>query len=346
MTPFVGSHRYHITTRADRLRARFGVLRAVREYFFSHQYIEIESPLFVHYPGQEQNIDAVSTTIHTDGQVVCRGYLHTSPEYTMKKMLASGFEHIFYLGKVFRDAESITGLHHPEFTMLEWYSTGKTFEHSMDDVEQVCAAGAVYVREHFSQYASYVSRFVDRSWQRITMRDLWMQCVRIDLDHCITVEQLIRSVRERGYHVHEADSSYEVVFYRIFAEHVEPVLAQMGLVMVTHFPAPLASLARLDESGKYALRYEVYIDGVELANAFDELTDATAQESRFIHDQGVRRADNKVVYGVDIELLEALPHISQTSGVALGIDRLVMAYTGCKNIEDVLVLPMKHLFDV
>ncbi len=343
MTLSTGSHIHHIASHRDVLSARYEILRGFREFFWSSNFLEIESPLIVQHPGQEPNIDAIPIAIQDDYHHTFEGFLHTSPEYTMKKMLASGFEKIVYLGKVFRNQESMRDTHMPEFTMAEWYRVGATLDDIMDDVERVITYSAHRLCERYPLFEKTARRFATESWKRITMRDLWLQTVSIDLDRVASRESFISLARERGYSVEDSEQ-YEEVFYRIFLSEIEPKLASMGLVMVYDYPAAMASLSRLSSDKIHARRVEAYIDGIELANGFEELTHADEQRKRFISEQEQRKQYGKPLYPIDEEFIEALRHMPESSGIALGVDRFVMACTGCKNIEDVLVLPMKKLF--
>lgn len=343
MNQGIGFQLHHIKTHKELLSARSEILRGIRDFFWSDNFLEIESPLIVKHPGQEPNIDVMSIAIQDNQKQKFEGYLHTSPEYTMKKMLAAGFEKIFYLGKVFRNQESMKDLHHPEFTMAEWYRVGVTLDDLMDDVEKMSKALAERLLVLYPQFEKTARRFVTEKWKRITMRDLWLEVVSIDLDTIHTREEFVLIAKDRGYEV-EHTEQYEEIFYRIFLSEIEPKLVDMGLVMIYNYPASMASLSRLSPDKKFARRVEVYIDGVELANGFEELTNADEQRVRFVGEQEERKQYGKPVYEIDEEFIEALRHTPESSGIALGIDRLVMALVGCKNVESVLVLPMKLLF--
>ena len=257
--------------------------------------------------------------------------------------LENGFEKIIYLGKVFRNQESMKDLHNPEFTMAEWYRVGATLNDLMNDVEHVCRNVAERLITLHPQFEKSASRFITEKWKRITMEDLWFETISVDLKNITTREQFIQVARSRGYQVQDTEQ-YEEIFYRIFLQEIEPKLVSMGLVMIYNYPAAMASLSRLTPDGKYARRVEAYIDGVELANGFEELTDADEQRERFVSEQKERKQYGKPVYTIDEEFIEALKYMPESSGIALGIDRLVMALTGCKNIEDVLVLPGRIMF--
>lgn len=343
MTMGKGEQLHHITTHKIILSARYEILKSLREFFWSKHFFEIESPIIVSHPGQEPNIDVMPIAIQDNQKHEFHGYLHTSPEYTMKKMLAAGFEKIFYLGKVFRNQESMKDLHTPEFTMAEWYRVSASLDDLMDDVEKLSKVGAERLVTLYPQFEKTARRFITEKWKRITMRDLWLETVSIDLDTIKTREEFITIAKDRGYEVQDAER-YEEVFYRIFLQEIEPKLVDMGLVMTYNYPASMASLSRLTPDGKHARRVEAYIDGIELANGFEELTDADEQRARFVAEQEERKQYGKPVYPIDEEFIEALRHMPESSGIALGIDRLVMALVGCKNIEDVLVLPMKKMF--
>ena len=262
-----------------------------------------------------------------------KGYLHTSPEYTMKKMLSAGFINIFSICKCFRNNESFGGTHNPEFTMIEWYRAGADFYKIMDDVEDLF--GVLF--RNFAKNES--KKFV-----RIHMRDLWKKYADADLDDYLDKEKMFELCVKKNYKP-KKDEKYEDLFYRIFLNEIEPKLIEPTIVH--HYPAQMAALAKIsDKDKKYAERFEVYINGMEIANAFSELTDAAEQLKRLKEEQILRQAQGKDVYDIDMEFVEALKTMPRSAGIALGVDRLVQVLIGCQNIDDVLVLPMSIMYEI
>ncbi len=361
-------HLHHLQKNKDLLTLRFHLTRLIREFFWSEGFLEIESPTILRLPGQEPYLSPMKLDIHDETGKPYESYLHTSPEYTMKKMLAAGFDKIFYLGKVFRDYESFGGTHNPEFTMIEWYRANQDFYAIMDDVERLwgflgkemenlksrvpAQGGSALggINQKSTEIGNSLSADVEEkleigTFRRIHMRDLWEQTIDVNLDEFLTKESMFALCEERGYTPKE-DEGYEDVFYRIFLNEIEPKLPELGPVILHHFPAPMAALSKLsDKEPGYAERFEVYIDGVELANCFTELTDADEQLCRLTEERELKKKLEKDVYDIDMEFIDALHHMPPSAGIALGVDRLIMALTGCKNINDVVAFPMEILMN-
>jgi len=174
---------------------------------------------------------------------------------------------------------------------------------------------------------------------------LWQKTININLDEYLTREKMLVLCKEKKYNV-EMQESYEELFYRIFLQEIEPKLKDMGAVIVYNYPAQMASLSKLSEiNPNYAERFEVYIDGLELANAFSELTDKDEQLRRLQAEQKERERQGKKVYEIDMEFIEAVGQMPKSAGIALGVDRLVQVLTSCQNIDNVLTLPADKLFN-
>lgn len=325
------SHTIHIAQHKKNLETRFEIIKKIREYFWAQKFIEVETPTIVAHPGMEPNISAMKITVHDEQGNEHTGYLHTSPEYTMKKMLAAGFSNIFYLGKTFRDQESFGGLHNPEFTMIEFYRVEADMFTLMDDVQHMID----FVADRVERRKVKVERF--------HMKEIWNKYIGIDLDEYLSREKMYELCKEKKYNIAE-DESYEELFYRIFLDHIEPKLKDLGAVIIHHYPAQMAALSRVSaDDPRYAERFELYIDGIEIANAFTELTDADEQIRRLREEQEERRRQGKDVYEIDEEFIESLRMMPESAGIALGVDRLMQVLLGCQDIDDVLTLPMKYL---
>jgi lysyl-tRNA synthetase class 2 len=262
----------------------------------------------------------------------------------MKKMLAAGWDKIFSICKCYRDYESFGGTHEPEFTMVEWYRANEGFEKLMSDVEDLLKFLVKKLSLNFQFSIFNFQSISNFKFQKFSMKELWKKFVDVDLDEYLTSEAMMKLCVEKEYNV-KPDESYEDLFYRIFLNEIEPKLADMGAVIVHHYPAQMAALSRLLATDpRYAERFEVYINGMELANAFSELTDADEQLKRLKEEQALRQKLGKDVYDIDMEFIEALEIMPPSAGIALGVDRLVMALGGCKSIDGVVVLPTSELF--
>lgn len=332
------SHLEHIRENKKILEARFSILKSIRNFFDQESFIEVESPLIIKLPGQEPNLSPVEVNLCNERKQIFPGFLHTSPEYTMKKMLAAGFEKIFFLGKCFRNEESFGGTHNPEFTMLEWYRTGADLEKIMDDVENLFNFVGEKIHEQ-----KFISEKPVFHFERMSMKDLWQECVQVNLDDYLDRESLFKLCQSKNYNP-SADENYETLFYRIFLNEIEPKLKNRNII-IYNYPAVMASLSRVAINAPgYAERFEAYIDGVEICNAFGELTDGQEQKKRLLEEKAERQRQGKRVFAIDEEFISALDKMPASSGIALGVDRMIMVLLACQNINNVITLPASELF--
>jgi len=316
--------------RLSRLRARASALATTRAFFVERGFLEVETPLLVPSPGLEIHLDAIAAA---------DGYLITSPEYQMKRLLAGGCEKIFQICKCFRANER--GAHHArEFTMIEWYRAYADLDAIVTDTQQLVHAVC-------GDHARVGDREIDvrPPWQRLTVRDAMARWANVQVDGSEPAADLVRAVREAGIAVDDG-AAWDDAFFAAFLARVEPELAALDhAVILEDWPAPLAALARRKEhDAKTALRFEAYVGGIELANAFDELTDPDEQRARFVEDQRVRAERGRAVYPLDEKLLAALVEgLPPSAGIALGFDRLVMLATGAPSIDQVLTFSTGEL---
>lgn len=321
--------------RVDLLRARARALAKTREVFAQRGFLEVETPLLVPSPGLEIHLDAVPAG---------PGYLITSPEYQMKRLLASGFEKIYQVCKCFRANER--GAHHSsEFTMIEWYRAFDSLDAIIDDTEQLVAEVCHALSNKPEARVNGRTIDVTPPWRRMTVRDAMTEFAGVHVDGAESASDLIRELRGWGIDC-APDAAWDDAFFAAFLARVEPAIAALPHALILHdWPTPLAALARTrPDDPKTALRFEAYVGGIELANAFDELTDATEQRARFLVDQETRAARKKPVYPLDEKLLAALAEgLPPSAGIALGFDRLVMLATGAERIDDVLTFANEEL---
>ncbi len=336
---------FHLAKNKKNLEARFQIIKLIREFFWSQDFLEVDPPVLVKCPGQEPNLSAMKVEFHNEQDKKHLGYLHTSPEYAMKKMLSAGFDKIFYLGKCYRDFESLGGMHNPEFTMIEWYRCNKDFFALMDDMEGLLNFLNTKLADNFQFSIFNFQTILNFEFRKISMRELWQEVIDVDLGEYLNRDKMFELCVEKGFNPDE-NESYEELFYRVFLREIEPKLQDMGNLIVHHYPVQMAALSKLsDKYPGYAERFEVYIKGIEIANAFTELTDADEQLKRLRDEQIERKRLGKQVYEIDQEFIEALKNMPESAGIALGVDRLVQVLLGCKNIDDVLILPASDLFN-
>jgi lysyl-tRNA synthetase class 2 len=332
----------HIINHKQTIEMRSEIIRAIREFFWSHDFLELETPLILKLPGQEPYLNPMPIKIHDENNQEHLGYLHTSPEYAMKKALAAGFTKIFSLGKCFRDEESFGGTHNPEFTMIEWYRANEDMFALMEDCEMLITNLRLKIED--SRLKIKDQRSIIGNFKRIPMQNLWQKHIGVNLDEYLTREMMFDLCKTRGFNP-TPDEKYEDLFYRIFLNEIEPKLTGMGAIFVYNYPAQMAALSRLcPKNPRYAERFELYVNGLELANAFSELTDPVEQKKRLLEEQKLRKKLGKPIFDLDEEFISSLKSMPPAAGIALGIDRLVMLITGCKNINDVLLLPASELF--
>jgi lysyl-tRNA synthetase class 2 len=335
-----------LAARRDNLAARGRILSGVRRFFAEHGYVEVDTPSLQVSPGLEPHLKAFATVLHDprNGGASTR-YLHTSPEFAMKKLLAGGTERIWQLAHAFRDGER-SATHHPEFAMLEWYRAGASYRDLMDECEgllrvaqEAAGADALRWREH--------SADARRPWPRLTVAQAFEYHVGIHLlgtapDPERPDASLLGAEAARiGLASHPGDD-WETLFFRIFLERIEPHLGIGAPTILYDYPVSMAALSRRKpEDRRLAERFELYVCGLELANAFGELTDAAEQRRRFAADQARKQALYGETYPVDEDFLAALEHgLPECAGIALGFDRLVMLATGAEHIEEVLWAPV------
>lgn len=314
----------------ETLTRRSRVLESTRAFFRERGFLEVDPPIAQPYPNIDPNVFPVRVS---DAAGKTSGlYLHTSPELSMKKLLAGGAGNIFYLGKVFRDREG-SPVHHPEFTMLEWYRVGEPAAAVMEDVEDLLwnlarkTTGTKEIRRGGKRIS------LPRRWMRWELSDAFAQL----LDAPVGNEKALRSALSgKGIRPGPAET-WEDLFFRAVLDVIEPALADRGAVFLTGFPTALAGMARRREGGgDIAERFEGYVAGIEIVNGYEELTDPREQEER-LRELVVRHArQTGVQLPVDPDFLAALrAGLPPCSGAALGMDRLVMLLLGKETIADV-----------
>jgi lysyl-tRNA synthetase class 2 len=312
--------RARLAGRRAALEARSRVVRAARVWFEAEGFLEVETPARVRAPGQEIHLDALPSGDR---------WLVTSPEYHMKRLLGAGVERIVQLGKAWRAGE--VGPHHqPEFLIAEWYRAGAPLAAIADDCEAL-----VRVAAHAAG-APLPALDLSGPFERTTVREVVKLHAGLDLLGDETAPALAAKVRAAGVDV-EGRTSWEDVFFQLWLDRVEPRLGRGRPTFVSDWPAPLGALARRKaDDPRLVERFELYANGLELANAFGELTDADEQRARFVAESTERARLGKTIYALDEQLLAALPHMRPTSGVALGMDRLVMLVLGAADIREVV----------
>lgn len=313
------------------LRRRARLAQAVRAFFDARGYIEVETAYAVPTPGEEVHLRPFRTEREAPSGDRETLWLHTSPEFAMKRLLAQGAGRIFQLARVWRNGEG-SDRHAHEFTMLEWYRPHAGMDELMAETEALLRAvlpPVVTARGISTDLAMF---------ERVTMAEAFARHTGADV---LATAGDARALAEAAGERLRAGETWEDLFFRLILGRIEPHLGQARPTFLTHWPAAQAALARRDPADpRVAERFELYLCGLELANAFVELTDPVEQRARFEADRALRHA----LYGgpdwpMDEALLAALPDMPPCAGIALGFDRLAMLAAGVDDVRDVIFLP-------
>jgi len=303
-----------ISSRKAALLLRAGLVRAIRDFFDSRDFLEVETPILIGAPAPELHIDP----IEAEG-----GYLQTSPELCMKRLLAAGFKKIYQISKCFRKGER-GNLHLPEFTMLEWYHSGIGYRELMTECVELfkfvageCgSAGKIRFRNHEID--------LERPWEYLRVEEAFERWSPISLAKAIR------------------DGDFDI----IMVENIEPRLGRNVPSFIYDYPISLGSLARsVPDDGRFAERFEFYVGGLELANGFSELCDPVEQRGRFRNDISARQALGKSCGPMPERFLDALGSMPEAAGIALGVDRMVMVMGGFSDIDSVVAFTPEETAD-
>ena len=321
------------------LKARAQIAAALRVWFAAREFVEVETPILQVSPGNETHLHAFASELIGPGGDRTPLYLRTSPEFACKKLLAAGLPRIFEFARVFRNRER-GALHHPEFTLLEWYRAGESYDELMNDCAALLAEAA---------QAAGVTRFSFRGRdadpfatpERLTVAEAFTRYAKIDvlptLEDSAGDRDALAAGATRAKVPFGSDDNWSDIFSRVMAERIEPHLGNGRATILCEYPITQAALARAKPGDpRVAERFELYVCGVELANAFGELTNAAEQRKRFTHAMTEKERIYGDSYPIDEEFLTALSDMPQASGIALGFDRLVMLASGAERIEQVL----------
>ena len=331
---------------ADRrplLLARGRILTALREWFRRRGFLEVETPALQVSPGNETHLHAFATELVGPAADRVPRYLHTSPEFACKKLLAAGESRLFTFARVFRNRER-GALHHPEFTMLEWYRANEPYSVLMEDcaailAETAKAAGALRFSWNGRSADPYAAP------RLLTVAAAFQTYTGIDLMATLTAAgepdgvAFAAAARAAGVQT-AADDTWSDIFSRVLVERVEPQLGHGAATLLDQYPIPEAALARPTADPRLAQRFELYACGIELANGYGELTDPAEQHRRFEASMSERERRYGERYPVDPDFIAALAAMPPASGIALGFDRLVMLATGARRIEEVMWAPV------
>ena len=302
------------------LKQRAFLLTQIREFFASRGVLEVETPLLSSSGNSDVSIE--SFTSQSINPTFNKSYLRTSAEFPMKRLICAGSGDIYEIGKVFRQKE-IGSSHNPEFTMLEWYRIDYDYIQLIQDVEEL-------FKSVFLTFGVKCHQSIIMTFKQCFKKYLRIDCELISLKKLNTLCQ--------SYNYDGSALSYNEALDYLFATQIQPMFQGNRLTFVTLYPASQAALAQINpDDGKTALRFEVFYQGYELGNGYQELTDGDELEKRFIHDNQLRVKQQKVEIQLDNQLLDATKQgMPKCSGIAIGIDRLLMSLVGCNNIKEII----------
>lgn len=338
-----------MSSHLEYLKLRTQVVRAIRAFFDAQDFLEVHTPRLVGLPGQEPYLDPMWTKVHEIKGPETKEYkaaLITSPEYALKKLLGAGLDKIYDLGPCFRDSEPWDGSHDPEFLLLEWYRRDAGLEELMTDTEAMIRFVAQRLQDSIIP-----TELGSAPFRRLSVRDAMFQYAQVDLDSVLDDrEALADIVRSHGHTVVTTDA-WDDLFFKLFLSEVEPNLGwsqdkkNWQPTFLYKYPVSMAALARKDVADpRYALRTELYIGDLELANGFAELCDPVEQRSRFEEEQALRTSLGKDTWPIDERFIQSLPGMGEAAGIAFGVDRLVMLLASTSSISDIMPIPVQKRF--
>jgi elongation factor P--(R)-beta-lysine ligase len=339
-SPFWAPH-----VHADRrpiLLARARIVAALRAWFAGQDFVEVETGALQLSPGNETHLHAFATTLAAPDRTRSPLYLRTSPEFACKKLLAAGERRIVEFAKVFRNRER-GALHHPEFTLIEWYRAGEPYRVLMDDCAAILALTA---KAADARQLTFRGKAADPFAvpDRLSVADAFHRFAGVDLLATLPEGRpdraaFARAVQAAGIRIAD-DDTWGDIFSRVLVERIEGRLGIGRATILDEYPSAMAALARRAQDPRVAERFELYACGVELANGFGELTDAAEQRRRLEGEMAEKQRIYGERYPIDDDFIAAVGAMPQASGIALGLDRLVMLATGASRIDQVMWTPM------
>lgn len=328
----------------QKLQKRAQVVKAIRDFFWQAGFTEVETPQLVPLPSMEPYLEVFETKLLDDQRQSYQAFLTSSPEYSMKKLLAHGSGDIFQICKSYRNGEGISPRHNPEFTILEWYRTQADYTAIMDDCESLLA----YIGNATNQpQLEYQGQHYDltKPWQRLSVAQSFEKYAQVDTDTMLSEEKLKKVAIQKGYQITN-HTTWEEAFHQIFLNEIEPHLGQKKPTILYDYPIEMAALSRKKkEDPRFAERFEFYIAGLELGNAFSELTNWQEQLKRLQADQAEKKRIGKTVFDIDMEFILALKKgMPPTAGIAVGVDRLAMLFMDEPSITGTLAFPAREIW--
>jgi len=331
----------------EKIKMRSEVVKLIRQWFDNQGFLEMLTPRLVGLPGQEPYLEPFWTHLRqgSGGQAEVDAALITSPEYSMKRLLAAGFDKIYDLGPCFRNHEPWDGTHDPEFLMIEWYRREAGVKELMDDTESMMR----FISQHVTCNTQHrVSSFELRasSFRRLTVEQAWREYAGVELTSLLgNRETMAKLAVEKFGQTVSPDDTWDDIYFKIFLSQIEEKLGLEQPTFLYRYPASQAALARRSaDDPRWAERVELYVGPFELANGFAELCDPVEQRQRFLEEKSLRSKQGRRSWSLDERFLADLPKMGNAAGIAFGVERLVMLLAGVTSINDILPFPARERF--
>lgn len=330
----------------ERYFIREKVLTAIRRFLDGREFHEVETPILIARPPAESNLEVFETSLLDRNRQATTVYLSTSPEVPLKKLMAAGLGNCYAITKSFRNMETGGPLHNPEFTILEFYRVGADYRDIMTDVEQLVVSIARFLNDG-APTISYQGKTIDLAtpWERLSVTQAFEKFAHVDFEKFLDVQMARTTAVKKGYSV-DPDTTWEQLYNQIFLNEIEPHLGIAKPTILYDFPSSMAALSKKKTSDpRFAERFEFYIAGLEMGDCYSELTDAYEQEERFKREMEEIKRLGKISYEYDHDFIEALKvGLPECSGIAIGVDRLIMLFAGTADIADTMFFPASEFF--
>jgi lysyl-tRNA synthetase class 2 len=322
------------------------VIDAIRVYFKTKGFHEAEVPLLLPTPSTEPFLEVFKTELKDDQGHAWDGFLPSSPEFALKKLLSAGSGSVFTITKSFRNGEGRSSRHNPEFTILEWYHTpgdymdvAEDFAELMISINHAMGKSGTTMTYQGSEYE------LSGPWEKISVAEAFEKYAGINTETMLDEEKLKVVGKQKGYQITDK-TTWEEIWNQIIANEVEPQLGKTAPTILYDYPIAQAALARKAKDPRFAERFEVFMAGFELGNCFSELTDWREQEARCLADLAERKNLGRTEFPMDTDFIEALKMgMPETGGIAVGVDRLVALFADTPDIADTLFFPVSELFN-
>ena len=325
------------------------VIDAIRAYFKSEGFHEVATPKLLPQPSTEPFLEIFETQLKFAEGDTYRTFLPSSPEFSLKKLLAAGIGSCFEICKSFRNGEGRSNRHNPEFTILEWYHTPGDYIDVMRDTEELFQSihTMVFGKKNSNFALPYQNNMysLKSPWERISVAQAFQTFANIDTETLLSQEKFLAAGKKKGYTV-EANTTWEQIYNQIMFNEVEPHLGTNTPTFLYDYPISQAALSKKKvDDPRFAERFEVFLAGFELGNAFSELTDWKEQEQRCMDDLALRKKLGKIEFGIDTDFIEALKSgMPPTGGMAMGVDRIAALFADVASISEVLFFPIDDVF--